>query len=67
MQVLGRYGISAARKAVPADSSEKIILVSQGVYEQVDIDELTRALMDVLPHMKVWVAPDSQQWSSEPI
>ena len=67
LQVLSRHGISAARRAVPADSSEEIILVSQDVYEQADIDGLTRALMDVLPHTKVWVAPDNQRWAGEPI
>ena len=67
LRVLGLYGISAARRAVPADSSEEIILVSQDVYERADIDGLTRALMDVLPHAKVWVAPDNQRWSGEPI
>jgi hypothetical protein len=39
----------------------------QDVYEQAGIDGLTRALMDVLPHAKVWVAPDNQRWSGEPI
>lgn len=67
MQVLSRYGISAACRAAGSDSSEEIILVSESVYKQVDVDGLTRALMDVLPHMKVWVAPDSPRWSSEPI
>jgi hypothetical protein len=67
MQVLGRYGVSAARRAADTDSSEEIILVSESVYKQVDVDGLTRALMDVLPHTKVWVAPDSPHWSSEPI
>ena len=67
MQVLSRYGINAARRAADADGSEEIILVSPGVYEQVDVDGLTRALMDVLPHVKVWVALDNPRWSSEPI
>jgi len=67
LQVLSRHGISVARRAVPADSSEEIILVSQDVYEQADIDGLTRALMAVLPHAKVWVAPDNQRWAGEPI
>jgi len=67
MMVLRRYGITAARRAADADPSEEIILLSQGVYEQVDVDGLTRALMDVLPHMKVWVVPDHPRWSSEPI
>ena len=67
LQILSRYGIGVARRAVPADSSEEIILVSQDVYEQADIDGLTRALMAVLPHAKVWVAPDNQRWAGEPI
>ena len=67
MRVLGQYGISAARRAADADGSEEVILVSPGAYEQVDVDGLTRALMDVMPHVKVWVAPDGPRWSSEPI
>jgi hypothetical protein len=66
-RVLSRYGIGTARRAADADGSEEIILVSQSVYEQVDVDGLTRALMEVLPHAKVWVAPDNPRWSSEPI
>ena len=67
MEVLDRYGIGAARRAADADGSEEIILVSQSAYEQADIDGLTRALMEVLPHVKVWVVPDNQRWSGEPI
>ena len=67
MGVLNQYGITAARRAADADGSEEIILLSQDVYDQVDVDGLTRALMDVLPHVKVWVAPDHTRWSSEPI
>lgn len=67
MRILSRYGIGAARRAADADDSEEIILVSPSLYEQVDIDGLTRALMDVLPHVKVWVAPDHPRWSGEPI
>jgi hypothetical protein len=67
MEVLGRYGIGAARRAADTDGSEEIILVSESIYKQVDVDGLTRALMDVLPHKKVWVAPDGPRWSSEPL
>jgi hypothetical protein len=67
MQILSRHRISAAWRVADADGSEEMILVSPGVYEQVDVDGLSRALMDVLPHLKVWVAPDNPQWSSEPI
>jgi intein-encoded DNA endonuclease-like protein len=66
-RVLDRYGISTARRASDVDGSEEIILVSRSVYEQVDVDGLTRGLMDVLPHVKVWVAPDGPRWSGEPI
>jgi hypothetical protein len=67
MGVLGRYGISDAHRAADTDGSEEIILVSESIYKQIDVDGLTRALMDVLPHKKVWVAPDTPRWSSEPI
>ncbi|MHB1819149.1 MAG: hypothetical protein ACYCO9_14070 [Streptosporangiaceae bacterium] len=67
LQVLGRYGIASARRAADTDESEEIILLSESVYKKVDVDSLTRALMDVLPHVKVWVAPDNPRWSSEPI
>ena len=66
-RVLSRYGISAARRAADVDDSEEVILVSQTVYERVDVDGLTQALIDVLPHAKVWVAPDNPRWFSEPI
>jgi hypothetical protein len=67
MQVLSRYGVSAARRAADTDNSEEIILVSESDYKVIDVGGLTQALMDVLPHMKVWVAPDNSRWSSEPI
>ncbi len=67
MEVLGRYGIASARRAADTDESEEIILLSEEAYRQVDVDALTRALINVFPHMKVWVAPDGPRWTSEPI
>ena len=67
MEVLGRYGITSARRAADTDETEEIILLSEDLYGQVDVDALTRALIDVLPHVKVWVAPDGSRWTSEPI
>jgi hypothetical protein len=32
MEVLGRFGISAARRAADTDDSEEIILVSESIY-----------------------------------
>ncbi len=66
-EVLGRYGISDARRAADTDETEEVVLLNEAVYRQVDVDGLTRALMEVLPHMKVWVAPDGPRWVSEPI
>jgi hypothetical protein len=65
LQVLGRYGVTSARRATGTDESEEIILLGESIYKGVDIDGLTRALMEVLPHVKVWVAPDNPRWSSE--
>ncbi|HEY4852540.1 MAG TPA: hypothetical protein VII22_17275 [Streptosporangiaceae bacterium] len=36
MEVLGRFGISAARRAVDTDDSEEIILVSESIYKQTE-------------------------------
>ncbi len=43
------------------------MLLDADDYKKTPIDDLTQALMDVLPHVKVWVAPVSKRWSSEPI
>ena len=66
-EVLASYGISAARRAVDSDETEEIVLLDEAVYGRVDVDRLTRALMEVLPHTKVWVVPNGPRWASEPI
>jgi hypothetical protein len=35
--------------------------------DRLTLNRLTRALMVILPHMKVWIAPDGPRWKSEPI
>jgi hypothetical protein len=67
LEVLERYGVTSARRAADTDESEEVILLSESVYKEVDVDGLTRALMEVLPHVKVWVAQDNPRWSSESI
>jgi hypothetical protein len=67
LEVLRKHGVTSARRAADTDESEEIILLSANDYAEVDVDRLTRDLMDVLPHMKVWVAPDNPRWSSESI
>ncbi|MGO9559530.1 MAG: hypothetical protein ACLPQS_12425 [Acidimicrobiales bacterium] len=64
-KVLLQFGIEHARRAVSTDDSEEVILLDASVYDEVNVAEVTLALMDVLPHTKVWVAPFSEQWRSE--
>lgn len=40
------------------DSTEEVILLSEFDLNRVDTESITRALMDVLPHTKVWVVAD---------
>jgi hypothetical protein len=65
--VLSRFGIAEASRAIPADPTEEAIFVSKQDFESVDVRELTLALMDVLPHTKVWVFEEDLSWSTEPI
>jgi hypothetical protein len=67
LEVLAKYGVASARRADDTDESEEIILLSESAYKKVDVNVLTRDLMEVLPHVKVWVAPDNSRWPSEPI
>ena len=54
--VLERYGIHSARRRTTTDQTEEMILIDAEDYNKTPIHELTLALMDVLPHKKVWVA-----------
>jgi len=67
LEVLGKYGVTSARRAADTDESEEIILLSESVYGDVDVEGLTRDLMEALPHVKIWVAPDSPRWPGESI
>jgi len=65
--VLALYSIRKGRRAIPLDETEEIVLLTAVEFGRTDIDALTKALMDVLPHTKVWVAPDGPNWTSEEI
>lgn len=65
--VLSRFGIAEARRAITVDSTEEVILLAEQDFEAVDVRGLTLALMEVLPHIKVWVAQEHPRWSSEPV
>lgn len=65
--VLSRFGIAEAGRQIPVEPTEEVIVLSKQDFESVDVRELTLALMDVLPHTKVWVVPESPRISTEPI
>jgi hypothetical protein len=66
-QVMREFGVSSCRRAVTTDPTEEVFLLSAEVLAAVDVDVLTRALMEVLPRTKVWVVEDSSRWSTEQV
>jgi hypothetical protein len=68
LSVLASFHISSASRASDTDSTEEIILLSSKDWARLnDVELLTRALMEVLPHKKVWVTELSPVWKSEPL
>jgi hypothetical protein len=67
LAVLARFGIEAVRRAIPIDPTEEVFLLSSDDFARVDSDAVCLALMDVLPHTKVFVVPEGPRWRSEPI
>ena len=65
LAVLARFEITSARRAVAVDPTEEVILPGAADSSRVDVEALTLALYEVLPHTKVWVVPDSDRWTSE--
>jgi hypothetical protein len=65
--VLRRFGVTSAARAASTDPTEEVILLQTADIERVNVDQLTAELMGVLPHTKVWVAPDHPRWASEPL
>jgi hypothetical protein len=66
-KVMRGFGVTAARRATTTDDTEEVFLLSPPDLFAVDVNALTRALMDVLPGTKVWVVQDTVRWVSEPI
>lgn len=61
--VLSEYGVLTASRATYTDSTEEIILLDRADYTRVPVGQLTRAIMDVLPHTKVWVIEQTSAWT----
>lgn len=66
-QVMHDFGIESCRRATLTDATEEVFLLAPEAIAAVDTDALTRALMEVLPHIKVWVVEDSARWSAESV
>lgn len=67
LAVLARYGVGECRRAVTVDATEEVLLLAPDTMAALDVDAATRAVMAVLPHRKVWLVRDSEQWNSEPL
>jgi len=67
LAVMARHGVLDCRRAVPADVTEEVLLLTPESLASLDVDAVTRELMAVLPHRKVWVVTDSNKWTSEPL
>lgn len=65
--VLTGFGIVSARRALGTGEDEEILLIAKADFERTDNTAVTSAVMDVLPHVKVWVIPESPAWDSEPL
>jgi len=64
---MARHGVLDCRRAVPADATEEVLLLTPVSLASLDVGAVTRELLAVLPHRKVWVVADSNKWSSEPL
>lgn len=67
LAALARFGIEGVRRAIPIDPTKEVFLVSSDDFARIDSDAVCLALVDVLPHTKVFVAQDGPRWRSEPI
>jgi len=59
--------VTSASRAITTDETEEVILVDSAQFSHLDVDRLTRELMDALPDTKVWVIENSGMWDVEPI
>jgi hypothetical protein len=64
---LSDFGIRDASRLILSDDTEEVVLIPRYEYERIEVERLTLALMEVLPHTKVWVAPDDAPGESERI
>jgi hypothetical protein len=63
--VLAQFGVSSARRAIPLDPTEEVILLSATDFARIDPREVAMAIMAALPHRKVLVAEEGPRWDTE--
>ena len=63
--VLARFGISSALRASDADPSEEVFLLKESDFKRINPDEVSLAIMAVLPNTKVWVIEEHSAWEVE--
>ena len=71
LSVLKSFGVARACRATTVDETEEVIFISAEDFSALETnnrrDDLTLALMDVLPHQKVWLAAEHPRWTTEPL
>lgn len=67
LAALARFGVTRASRATTTDATEEVILLAKADFDSVAVKQVTLALMDVLPHTKVWVIEEGPRWVTEPI
>lgn len=67
LAVLARFGVAEASRATTTDATEEVVLLAKADFASVDVRQVTLALMEALPHTKVWVIEDDPKWVTEPI
>jgi hypothetical protein len=67
LAVLASFGIAAARRVVGTDRSEEVIMLRSRDFRHIEPSAVAMAVMNVLPHTKVWVIEEHPAWESEPI
>lgn len=66
-EVLAGFGISTARRAIPIDATEEVILLRAEDFARIDATQVALAIMAVVPHTAVAVIAEHPAWQSEPI
>ena len=63
--ILVGFGIASARRVTGTDPTEEVLLLGASEFAKVDAAVVELAVMDALPHTKVWVIEEHESWESE--